>query len=166
MIKRLSAAMMICSVMFASACAQTSNPAPSSPAPRNAFPAAVLSAKTVAVVNDTRDPGVTKGAETALQSWGQFTVVDDPSAADITLRFDKTRERSGTSTQGTDPNTSKPDYGYSVSISSSIHMHAYTRDGDAPFYATKTDDSKAKAGMSCVNDFHTAYRTARQQAKP
>ena len=132
------------------------------------FPAAVLTAKTVAVVNDTKDSGITKGADAALQSWGQFTLVDDPETADITLRFDKTKEHSGTSTQSTDPN--KPDsqsYGYSVSTSSSIHMKAYTRDGDAPFYVTKTDDSKLKAGMSCVNDFHTAYRAAaRGQTKP
>ena len=131
------------------------------------FSTAVLAAKTVAVVNDTKDSGITKGADAALQSWGQFTLVDDPDTADITLRFDKTKEHSGASTQGTDPN--KPDnqsYGYSVSSSSSIHMKAYTKDGDTPFYVTKTDDSKVKAGMSCVNDFHTAYRAARQQAKP
>ena len=149
----------LCGVLLPSALAQTGGAA---------FPAAVLAAKTVAVVNETRDPGVTRGADAALASWGQFTLVDDPATADITLRFDKTKEHAGTDTQKTDPNTNKTDYGYSMSFSSTIHMKAYAKDGDAPFYSTKTDDSKTKAGMNCVNDFHTAYRTARQQqaAKP
>lgn len=130
------------------------------------FSAAALKAKTIAVVNDTKDAGVAKGAATALQSWAQFTRVDDPQVADITLRFDKSRERSGESTQGTDPNSGKPSYGYSISSSSQIHMKAYLKDGDDAFYSTRTDDSKVKAGMSCVNDFHTAYRAARAAAQP
>ncbi|MGI4827976.1 MAG: hypothetical protein ACRYFU_07280 [Janthinobacterium lividum] len=128
------------------------------------LPPAVLAAKTVAIVNDTRDPKVTDGAVAALKSWGQFTVVDDPQVADLTLRFDKTKERSGSNSQTTDPNTNKASYGYSVSVSSQIHMKVYLRDGDAGVYATKTDDSKAKAGMGCVNDFHTAFRAAKSSA--
>ena len=99
------------------------------------FPPAVLAAKTVAVVNDTKDGGITKGAAAALQSWGSSRWWTTP-----TRRISR--------------------------CVSSIHMKAYTKDGDAPFYVTRTDDSKVKAGMSCVNAFHTAYRAARQQAKP
>ena len=157
----LSRTVVSCGVLLCSALAQSP-----SRLPNGAFPSAALAAKTVAVVNDTRDTGITKGADSALQSWGQFTLVDDPTTADITLRFDKTKERSGSSTQGSDPNTNQPSYGYSVSVASSVHMKAYLKDGDEPFYSTKTDDSKAKAGVSCVNDFHTAYRAARQQATP
>ena len=132
----------------------------------NRVPAAALAARTIAVVNDTRDSAVTKGAALALQSWGQFTLVDDPATADVTLRFEKTKEHEGSNSQKTDPDTNKTDYGYSMSFSSSIHMKAYLKDGDVPFYTTKTDDSKAKAGTSCVNDFRTAFRTARQQGRP
>jgi hypothetical protein len=40
-------------------------------------------------------------------------------------------------------------------------MKVYLKDADTPFYTTKTDDSKKKAGISCVNDFRTAFRAAR-----
>ena len=129
------------------------------------LPPAVLAAKTVAIVNDTRDPKVTDGAVAALKSWGQFTVVDDPQVADLTLRFDKTKERAGENTQKANPETNKTEYGYSVSLSSQIHMKVYLKDGDSGVYATKTDDSKAKAGMGCVNDFHTAFRAAKSSAR-
>ena len=132
------------------------------------FPAAALSAKTVAVVNDTHDPKVVDGALAALRSWGQFTVVDDPSVADITLRFDKSKERSGSATpQKTDTDgkpVGDPTYGYSFSSSSQIHLKVYLKDGDAAFWTTKTDDSKVKAGMGCVNGFHTAWRAAKAGA--
>ncbi len=134
------------------------------------FPAAALTAKTMAIVNDTHDPKVTDGAVAALKSWGQFTVVDDPQVADITLRFDRTKERSGASTpQKTDSDgkpAGDPSYGYSFSMSSQIHMKAYLKDGDAAFFATKTDEGKVKAGMGCVNDLHTAFRTAKAAATP
>ena len=132
----------------------------------NGIPPAALAAKTIAVVNDTRDSLVTKGASNALQAWGQFTLVDDPSVADLTLRFEKTKEHEGSNSQSTDPDTNKTNYGYSMSFSSSIHMKAYLKDGDVPFYTTKTDDAKAKAGTSCVNDFRTALRSARQPTRP
>ncbi len=129
------------------------------------MPAAALGAKTVAIVNDTRDPKVADGAVAALKSWGQFTVVDDPQVADITLRFDKTKERSGASTPGKTDADGKPvgdpSYGYSMTFGSKIHMKAYLKDGDAAFFTTKTDDGKVKAGMGCVNDFHTAFRAAK-----
>jgi hypothetical protein len=34
------------------------------------------------------------------------------------------------------------------------------KDADGPFYTTKTSDSKAQAGMSCVEDLRNAYRVA------
>ena len=153
----LSGMVVLCSIVFGSALGQTA---------AKPLPAAVLSAKTIAVVNDTRDSQVTKGAEAALQSWGQFKVVDDPQLADVTLRFEKTRSHEGQSTQKTDDNGKPTDYGYSMSFGSSITMKAYVKDADAAVFSTKTEDSKTKAGMSCVNDFHTAYRTARQQQTP
>ena len=129
------------------------------------FPAAALSAKTVAIVNDTHDPKVVDGALTALRSWGQFTVVDDPSVADLTLRFDRSKERSGAATpQKTDADgkpVGEPSYGYSFSSSSQVHLKVFLKDGDATFWTIKTGDSKVKAGMGCVNAFHTAWRSAK-----
>jgi hypothetical protein len=147
----------LCGVVLSSGFAQTAG---------GGFPPAVLTAKTIAVVDDTREKDVEKGAEETLASWGQFRVIEDPTLADVTLRFDKSREHDGQSTQKTDANGKPTDYGYSMSFSSSIHMKAYLKDGETPFYTTKTDDSKRKAGVSCVNDFHAAYRAAWQKAHP
>ena len=137
-------------------------------AAKNDIPAEALTAKTVAIVNDTRDAKVTDGAMAALKSWGQFTLVDDPQVADITLRFDKTKEHSGASTPQKTDADGKPvgdsTYGYSFSTSSQIHMKAYLKDGGTAFFTTKTDDGKVKAGMGCVNDFHTAFRAAKAGA--
>ena len=137
-------------------------------AAQDGFPEAALKAKTVAVVNDTHDPKVADGALAALRSWGQFTVVDDPSVADITLRFDKTNEHSGAATPQKTDADGKPagdsSYGYSFSSSSQIHLKVYLKDGDSAFWTTKTDDSKVKAGMGCVNAFHTAFRVAKAGA--
>ena len=129
------------------------------------FPAVALAAKTIAIVNETGDHGVDKGAVDALASWGQFRVVDDPEQADMTLRFVKTKTHEGTSTQKTDANGKQTDSGYSVTFGSSIRMTALIKDGDAPFFSTKTEDAKGKAGMSCVNDFHTAFRNALEQGR-
>ena len=131
-----------------------------------AFPDGVFTARTIAVVNDTKTPAVEKGADEALAQWGQFKVVDDPQLADVTLRFEKASHHEGRDTQKTD-NTGKPtDYGYEMSFGSTIQMKAYFKDTDAPFYSTKTDDGKAKAGTTCINAFHTAWRTAAQEKKP
>ena len=130
------------------------------------FPASVLAAKTVAITNSTGSAQVEKGAQDALQSWRQFRLVDDPQTADITLHFEKNKIHEGASTQKTDANGKPTDWGYGMSFSSSIRMTAVLKDADAPFFSTKTDESKAKAGLSCVNDFHTAFRAAGQQARP
>ena len=127
----------------------------------NAIPAAVYAAKTVAVVNDTHTDAVGEGAVDALKAWGHFTVVDDPDTADVTLRFDKTKEHSGQDSQKPDPNTGQTSYSYGMTFGSSIHMKAYLKDGDSPFYTTKTDESKKKAGTACVSDFRSALQAAR-----
>ena len=127
----------------------------------NGFPPAIYTAKTVAVVNDTHTGAVSEGAVDALKAWGHFTVVDDPDTADVTLRFDKTKEHSGQDSQKPDPNTGQTSYSYGMSFGTSIHMKAYLKDADAPFYTNKTDDSKKKAGMSCVSDFRSAMQAAR-----
>jgi len=40
-------------------------------------------------------------------------------------------------------------------------MRAYLKGADSPFYTTKTDDSKKKAGVSCVTSFQKAWNEAR-----
>ena len=126
------------------------------------FPPAALTAKTVAIINDTKSGPVGDGAISALKAWGQFTVVDDPESADVTLRFDKATQHQGQTTDKTDAVGNTADRNYSLSFSSQIRMHAYLKDSDSAFFTTKTDDSKGKAGISCVNDFRSAYRLARQ----
>ena len=147
---------LVCGLVSVAALGQTA---------KNAIPPAAFTAKTVAIVNDTRDPKVQDGAVSALKSWGQFTVVDDPQVADITLRFDKTKDHAGSSVPPRTDEDGKPvgdpSYGYSMSFSSKIHMKAYLKDGDEAFYTTQTDDGKAKAGMGCVNELHTAFRRAK-----
>ncbi|HLI78299.1 MAG TPA: hypothetical protein VKV02_15235, partial [Acidobacteriaceae bacterium] len=131
-----------------------------------AFPDGVFTAKTVAIVNDTKTPTVEKGADEALASWGQFKVVDDPQLADVVLRFEKSRQREGRDTQKTDGTGKPTDYGYEMSFSSTIEMKAYYKDADTPFYSTRTDDGKAKAGTTCINNLHTAFRAAASGRKP
>ncbi len=104
------------------------------------FPAEALHAKTVAIVNDTHNDDVEKGAASALAAWGQFKLTEDAENADVTLRFDKTTDHNGQSSEkpGDD---GKPSYSYGMSFGTSIHMKAYTKTGFAPFYTAKTGDS-------------------------
>jgi opacity protein-like surface antigen len=147
--KTLFAAVFLLSLMAAAANAQANG----------AFPPALANAKTIAIIDDTHTSGVSEGATDALRAWGRFTVVDDPDAADLTLRFDKSKDHTGQDSQkpADDGSTS---YGYSMSFSTSVHMKAYLKDGTDPFYTDKTDDSKKKAGISCVRDFRTAFIAA------
>jgi hypothetical protein len=126
----------------------------------NAFPAAAKTAKTVAIINDTHVDAVGEGAADALRAWGRYRVIDDPDTADITLRFDKSKDHSGQDSQKPDPTSGQTNYSYSMSFSTSIHMKVYLKDADSPFYTTRTDDSKKKAGMSCVSDFRSALQAA------
>jgi hypothetical protein len=126
----------------------------------NSFPAGVFTAKTIAILNDTKSAQVSDGAASALKAWGQFTVVDDPESADITLRFDKSTQHEGQTTEKNDANGNPSDRSYSLSFSSKVRMRVYYKDADTPFYTTKTDESKAKAGIECINDFRGAYRAA------
>lgn len=139
----------ICVVLVAAGAAQSSS-----------FPPAVFTAKTIAIINDTTSSAVTDGATNALRAWGQFKVIDDPDSADVTLRFDKSKEHQGQDSHKTDPNGNPTDYSYNMTFGSAIHMKAYVKGSETPFYTTKTDDSKAKAGNSCVEDFRNIYRIA------
>lgn len=130
------------------------------------FPEGVFTAKTIAIVNDTRTPQVEKGADDALASWGQFKVVEDPQLADVVLRFEKSRQHEGRNTETPGEDGKNASYGYSMSFSSRIEMKAFFKDADTPFYSTTTEDGKAKAGTSCINAFHTAFRDARQAGQP
>ncbi len=123
------------------------------------LPKPALAAKTVAIVNNTHNDALSEGAIEALKRWGRFTIVDDSDAADITLTFDKKSEHEGTSTQKTGED-GKPDTNYSMSFSSSVHMKAMLKDGDAAFYTTSTAESKKKAGTACILDLQRAYLAA------
>lgn len=130
------------------------------------FPEGVYTAKTVAIVNDTKQPTVEKGADTALSNWGQLKVVDDPQLADIVLRFEKATHHDGRDTQKSDSTGKPTDYGYEMSFSATITMKAFYKDSDTAFYSTRTDDSKAKAGTACIDALHTAWRTNAAQRAP
>jgi hypothetical protein len=125
------------------------------------FPKEVFAAKTVAIINDTHIDAVTDGAVEQLKRWGHFIVTEDAENADITLRFDKNSNHDGRSTQKTDANGNPTDYSYSMTFGSSVHMKAYLKGNNASFYSTKTDESKKKAGTSCVSSFESAYLNAR-----
>jgi len=127
---------------------------------QESIPKIALAAKTIAILNDTKTGEVPDGALEQLKRWGHFTVVDDTDSADIVLRFDKKTDREKQSSQSTDAqgNTS---YSGGMSFSSQVHMRAYLKGADSPFYSTKTDDSKKKAGISCVTSFQRAWIEAR-----
>jgi hypothetical protein len=120
------------------------------------FPRAALAAKTVAIVNHTHQEGIVDGATDALKRWGHFTVVDDPDAADLTLVFDKKSEHDRTTTEKTGDD-GKTESGFSMSFSTTIHMHARVKGSAAAFYSTTSDDSKKKAGEGCVIDLQHAF---------
>jgi hypothetical protein len=124
------------------------------------IPPAALTAKIVAILNDTKTGEVSDGALEQLKRWGHFTVVDDADSADIVLRFDKKADREKQNSQSTDEkgNTS---WSGTLTFSSQVHMRAYLKGSNTPFYTTKTDDSKKKAGVTCVTSFEKAWLAAR-----
>jgi hypothetical protein len=124
------------------------------------MPRPALAAKTIAIVNDTKTGEVSDGALEQLKRWGHFTVVDDTDSADIVLRFDKKTDREKQNSQSTD-DKGQTTYSGTLSFSSQVHMRAYLKGADSPFYTTKTDDSKKKAGISCVTSFEKAWIEAR-----
>ena len=125
------------------------------PMPRSAY-----AAKTIAIVNDTRSGEVTDGALEQLKGWGHFAVVDDADSADIVLRFDKKTDREKQSSHSTDDKGTTTWSG-GMTFSSQVHMRAYLKGSDSPFYTTQTGDSKKKAGVSCVTAFQKAWVEAR-----
>lgn len=120
------------------------------------FPKAALAAKTVAIVNNTHQEGVTDGATEAIKRWGHLILIDDADAADITLVFDKKSEHEKTSTQKTGDD-GKPESSFSMTFGSSIHMHATVKGASTAFYSTTSSDSKKKAGEACILDLQHAY---------
>jgi hypothetical protein len=124
------------------------------------MPRAALAAKTVAILNDTKTGEVSDGALEQLKRWGRFTVVDDSDSADIVLRFDKKTDREKQNNQSTD-DKGTTSYSTTMSFSSQVHMRAYLKGSDTPFYTTKTDDSKKKAGVTCVTSFEKTWLDAR-----
>ncbi len=130
------------------------------PAQQETMPKAVFTGKTVAILNDTKSGEVSDGALEQLKRWGRFTVVDDADSADIVLRFDKKTDREKQNKQSTDDKGSTS-YSTTLSFSSEVHMRAYLKGSETPFYTTKTDDSKKKAGITCVTSFEKAWLEAR-----
>ena len=124
------------------------------------MPRAAFAAKTVVILNDTKAGEVTDGALEQLKRWGHFTVVDDADTADIVLRFDKKTDRERQNSQSTDDKGSTS-YSTSFTFSSQVHMRAYLKGSDTPFYTTQTGDSKKKAGITCVTSFESAWLNAR-----
>lgn len=124
------------------------------------IPKAAFTAKTIAILNDTKTGEVSDGALEQLKRWGHFTVVDDSDSADIVLRFDKKTDREKQNNQSTDEKGTTS-YSTTLSFSSQVHMRAYLKGSESPFYTTQTGDSKKKAGISCVTSFEKAWVEAR-----
>ena len=124
------------------------------------IPQTALAAKTIAIRNDTKTGEVPDGALEQLKRWGHFTVVDDTDSADIVLRFDKKTDREKQSSQSTNDDGTTS-YSGGMTFSSQVHMRAYLKGADAPFYTTQTGDSKKKAGITCVTSFQKAWIEAR-----
>lgn len=120
------------------------------------LPKPVFIAKTIVILNNTHNEAVEQGAVEALKRWGKFTIVDDPDLADITLTFDKKSEHDGTSSQKPDKD-GNPSSSYSMSFSSSIHMHASLKGASGSFYNATTTEGKKKAGAECIVDLQQAY---------
>ena len=127
---------------------------------QSSIPQTAFAAKTIAIRNDTKTGEVSDGALEQLKRWGHFTVVDDTDSADIVLRFNKKTDHEKQNSQSTDDNGTTT-YSGGMTFSSQVHMRAYLKGADSPFYTTKTDDSKKKAGISCVTSFQKAWIEAR-----
>ena len=123
---------------------------------QESIPRTALGAKTIAILNDTKTGDVLDGALEQLKRWGHFTVVDDTDSADIVLRFDKKTDREKQNSQSTD-DKGTTSYSGTMTFSSQVHMRAYLKGAGSPFYTTKTDDSKKKAGINCVASFEKAW---------
>jgi hypothetical protein len=127
---------------------------------QQSIPKIAFAARTIAILNDSKTGEVSDGALEQLKRWGHFIVVDDTDSADIVLRFDKKMDHEKQNSQSTDDNGTTS-YSGSMTFSSQVHMRAYLKGANSPFYTTKTDDSKRKAGISCVTSFQRAWGAAR-----
>lgn len=124
------------------------------------MPRAAFAAKTVAILHDEKTSEASDGAHEQLQRWGHFTIVDDADSADIVLRFDKKMDREQKNSQSTDEKGATT-WSAGMTFSSQVHMRAYLKGSDTPFYTTQTGDSKKKAGENCVTNFEKAWLDAR-----
>ena len=124
------------------------------------FPKEVRTAKTVAIINNTRNEAVEQGAVEALKRWGHLSLVYDTDTADIVLTFDKQTSHEGTSTTKTGDD-GKPSTSYGMTFGSAIYMKAVVKGASSPFYTNHTGDSKKKAGATCVTDLQEAFNSTR-----
>lgn len=126
------------------------------------IPADAMKAKTIAIINDTKSEAVQKGAEEALTSWGHFKLVDEPEAADITIRFEKKHERDTTDTQGTGPD-GKQTWSSGTNFSTATRMKVFLKDAASPFFSEKIDGTKKNDGLKAVDDLRSAMEDARRK---
>ena len=124
------------------------------------MPRAAFTAKTIAILHDGKTGEATDGAHEQLQRWGHFTIVDDADSADIVLRFDRKIDHEKQNSQSTD-DKGQTSWSGGMTFSSQVHMRAYLKGSNSPFYTTQTDDSKKKAGAACVTSFQKAWNEAR-----
>jgi hypothetical protein len=124
------------------------------------MPRAALAAKTVAILHDEKTSEASDGAHEQLQRWGHFTIVDDADSADIVLRFDKKTDHEKQNSQSTDEKGTTT-WSAGMTFSSQVHMRAYLKGSNTPFYTTQTGDSKKKAGENCVTSFEKTWLDAR-----
>jgi hypothetical protein len=127
---------------------------------QDAVPPKVLGAKTVIVLNETHTMAVEDGAEAELKQWGHLRLVETTDEADIVIQFDKKTEHSPTSS---DPGDGKSWSG-GVTFGTHVNMTATERGGFAPFFQTRTDDSKEKAGRTCVQKLISSWQDAQRRA--
>ena len=127
------------------------------------FPAGVLEAKSVVILNETHTGTVEDGANEALKQWGHWKVTDDLDAADVVLSFRKKSERTTSGSTKPDDTGSSASYGVTFSTDATITMTATAKGGFAPFYTTETKDAKQKAGRECVQAFIGAWQDEKKR---
>jgi hypothetical protein len=111
------------------------------------LPDAVLAAKTVYLVNETGDQGVTDGAYDAFTKWGRYSIAKSKESAEIVASFTSTgRLVEGTTLQ---------------SITMSIYR---VGSQDADYQTTQRVHfrNQSKAAKSCVTDFQKRFEEAKR----
>lgn len=120
------------------------------------LPLEALKAKTIAIVNKTGKAVIENGADDELAKWGRFTLVDDPSTADITLVIYKPgvvdNQKDTPKTDGT-----CCDQSYSSSFTFGTDMKAYLKGRSIYFYSTDSSSSAKHAGHNLIKDFRKNF---------